>query len=415
MRIAIKKIVTMMFLLIAYFLYSAFLKKFSDSNVILYTLFDPFKLLILAFIFGIIVSTFKTLFLGWFKNIKGYQTSRHNFLLLSFDETISSLEKLKQLVIKGSHHDIKVQLAGMTKLHYKPIFLNALINDMISSLFKEEPLDKFVVLIDNSKNEILASQKLEEDRLKSKKSEPFFDIKRAYEYNYQGSKPYIGYYNLKQESIEAKGRNDWNILSLQMLKFYTILLYSMLISLVASTLLVPVLLFSIKINIFLTITIIFIVLTTILSIVWHIIYLWKNKAGPRILAKVWIFYSLSILASINIIWSIFSLEAVLKIKTEVNVDEQLFEFLFRLLYCVLSTALLFYIFSTMVEIFRDVYFSKTILFEGVIIPAIIFVLITFINILNISVLDNQITFTTNLTILSTYWIGVWVLTPILKF
>ncbi|AXK51003.1 hypothetical protein [Spiroplasma alleghenense] len=415
MRVITKKIVTTMFLLVLYFIYSAFLKEFQESNSVLFSLFDPFKLLILAFIFGIIVSTFNSIFLGWIKNISTYQKNRNSYLLTDFDQTIEGLKKAQVFLKSNKISELKNQLALLNKLTYRPIFMSVLINDLIKEIIAQKDLSSFEILIDKCILQISEIKSIEENRLQEHKKQALFDFKRSYEYNSQGSKFYIDYYENKQELNIKTKRSEWNLLALQMLRFYPILIFSVLISLIACMLFAPLAIFVIKKDIFIILATAFVFCSTCVAIIWHSIYLFKNKNSKILFKKAIIFYTILIIMALNLVWCFFNIKNSLSNNIATDSQERLFNFLFEILYCVLSTALLAYVFTTLIELFRDVYLNKIILWEGIIIPSVVFLTISLVNLLNIAVFNSAVTFNVNLLIMSIYWVSVWFMTPILKF
>ncbi|WP_338972812.1 hypothetical protein [Spiroplasma endosymbiont of Panorpa germanica] len=415
MRSITKKIVTTMFLLVLYFIYSAFLKEFQEKNSVLFSLFDPFKLIILAFIFSIIVSTFNSIFLGWIKKINAYQKNRNSFLLIYFDETIAGLKKTQILLKSKNTQELKSQLSLVNKLTYKPIFMKVLIEDLINAIICEKDLSDFDALIENCIEQIEGIKVSEQNHLITNKREAFFDVRKSYEYNSQGSKFYIDYYQKKQDILSKNRRNEWNLLSLQMLRIYPIIIYSVLISLLACILITPLAVFVIKGNTFIIIAATFVSFSTCLAVIWHSIYLFKDPNSRVLIKRAMLFYLVLIIMAINLIWCFVNIQNTLTVQTTENGQQELFNFLFEILYCVLSTALMAYVFTTLIELFRDVYFNKIILWEGIIVPSIVFFVISIINILNLSLKNSQFYFSINLWIMSLYWIGVWMMTPILKF
>lgn len=414
MRSITRKIVLLFVSFVLYFGYSSWLTiQTQNSNIegsLLIVILDPLRLVLFGGVIALFIPLIKSLFFGTIIGIKNYINVRKNNILFNFEKTINFTIALKKNLIKQDLNILKNSYAEYQTLSFKPAFLSTMMEEIAEELIKENNTTNFISpcqTIINSLNEMYNKERI---TIKlGKGSEIFFDFKRGYEYISIGSKYNIAYYNSFDNNLLSKTKLGWKLFSLEMFKFYFYLIIAIIPTTIISVIVLPIL--SNNLNDGFSNYIQFIVFLTFafFSILFHCIFVFSKKSYHKIkVSKQMILPAIIYYFLITLMMFSFSIgwNHMLDINfLEPNAaNDYIWSFFFKLGYLILSSCLILYIISTLMDYNKNIKnkFSLKVAIDGIILPLISWIAATiFININYIGVIEgSQI----SLIILGAFWL-----------
>ncbi|AGR41108.1 hypothetical protein [Spiroplasma taiwanense] len=404
MKKAIYQIVFISIMAFLYYFYSAWineLEKDKDNNT-LYQIFSPFKLIILGMIFTIIYASIKNLMFSHFINLKKYRASLRDNILFEFDNTLNYLSALKVFIENNDNKNIKLKLKEFSSIKYAPVYLNDFMEQLSNSLLKEEKINYLVQPCEIIIKNIEYNFESEKSKKISNKNESFYEIKMVNNYYSLSSWQSINYF-LSLENERENNNNKWKITGLYISRFSTSLYLSTLFTTILFVIIGLTLNFN---NISLNNLFygVYIFGMYIFSMLFYILLLFNFSRKHKI--KV---YWLQILTYFIFIFLIF-LNIFLNIILfpHVNAGQHWYEstlirFLLAGLYIILSTMLLAFVLSGILELFETKKVNVWNIINTFILPLIIYILSFTMYLFSIKEGNSNEIYLTNFTIIFIYW------------
>ncbi|ASP28301.1 hypothetical protein SCORR_v1c05290 [Spiroplasma corruscae] len=408
MKKVIYEIVFITIMTFLYYLYSSWIQFLKDTEEedMLYKIFSPFQLLILGSIFTIVYGTIKTILFFNIKNLKEYKKNLRNNILFEFENTIKYLDNLKSNIKKEDIVAIKSCIKDYSSIKYKPIYLNLLIDEITTRILSNHDFSDLLQTCNLVSSNIKNVLHKEQDRLAYNKSENLFELRRVNEYYNNNSWFVISFYltihnkDIHSHEYEA---NKWKITSLYISRFSYFLYPSFFITLSLYALIGGSLYaFDYSLNRFFYgsfgISLFFV---STLLFVSNLIY---NKKKYKI--KIfWLQLSIYLMFIGFIFLDMFLNVILSPILKESNdwYESELITFLCYLVYIVLSTMLLSYIFTSLLELFEYKSFSTINLILNIIMPIIIFIISAVLNYLSVHNENSNKLYLINFIMIFVYW------------
>ncbi|WP_368486745.1 hypothetical protein [Spiroplasma sp. DGKH1] len=426
MRLITRNLVTLVFIVLAYFAYSSWVNWLTDNqgNSNLVQILSPFKLIILGMLFAMIIPTFKSIFMSTIIGMRQYKKTKSDFLLYNYDKLHTILENMKINILKNNMSGIKKDLLLYEKSPVKPEFVNTLVRDLRKTALIEGDFTRYKEVIDKVLGALTEIyQKERQVILTANKKEAFFDFKRGYEMASQGSKYNVDYYQTLYNNVKNRVALGWKIFSLSMFRFYFYLLgYGLGITTILAIVVFPILNTYSNVNLEKWGAIIFVICCVTIALIVHLIKTLQNKNLNNknyLIIPALVYYSLIALIVLNICLTISIMPSITD--PVPNVGESILAvgplpYLLSLAYLVLSTALLLYVIATLMDSFKADGLSLELIIEGLVVPFALWLGVTIAKFTTNSLSNHhQISAQLNNTItgyitiiLFIYWIINWI-------
>ncbi|AKU79766.1 hypothetical protein [Spiroplasma turonicum] len=406
MKKIIYEIVFITIMAFLYYLYSSWVDKF-DTNELIYKIFSPFKLLILASIFSIFYGAIKTILFYNIKNLKDYKKNLRNNILFEFEITIKYLKDLKNSLDLGDTNKIKLNIKEYNSIKYKPIYLNLLIDEVTTRILSDHDYSDLIQSCNLVIRNIENTFEKEKSRMSHKKSESFFILKRVNEYYNINSWFVISFFlSIHNKDVHSHEYevNKWKITSLYVSRFsyflYPAFIFSLIlylsISIVFNVTEIPLNRFfygTFPISVFLISTILFIINLILNKKKYNIKIFWLHLS----IYLIFIFF-IFIDMFLNVI-----LSPIMK-SSDDWYESDLITFLCYLVYIVLSTMLLSYIFTSILELIEYKKINWINLIFNIFLPLTIFINSTILNYLSVNDTNSNKLYLINFLIIFIYWL-----------
>ncbi|QGS52155.1 hypothetical protein [Spiroplasma tabanidicola] len=411
MKKIIFEIVFITIMTFLYYIYSSWLDNSKDTDSTLYEIFSPFKLIILGSIFTIVYGAIKTILFYNLKNLSEYKKNLRNNILFEFESTLDYLDSLKNSLIEKNMNKIKWYVKYYSNIKYRPIYLNLLIDELASRMLSEHDYGDLVQSCNLAIESIKEIFQKEKDRLGYKKSENLFELKRVNEYYNKNSwiviKFYMTLFNKDIHSDEYEV-NKWKITSLYILRFSYFLYPAFFISLILfisigaglysqDIVLSRYFYASFAFCVFLVASSLYLSNLIYNARKRHIRIFW-----PHLMIYLGFIFLIFLDIFLNIIFS-----PILKSSTEWY-ESDLITFLCYLVYIVLSTMLLSFVFSSILELFEYRTFSVLNLIFNIIIPICLFIISFTLNYFSAKNIETNKLYLINFSVIFVYWLFLMV-------
>ncbi|WP_338969443.1 hypothetical protein [Spiroplasma endosymbiont of Labia minor] len=428
MRKITKNLVTLMFIVVLYFGYSAWLgqEAAAHSTEVWYSILDPFKTILLVSLFAMIVPTVKSIFFGTYIGIRRYRAARRDNILFNYESAIDFFTKFNGFVKAGDSKSAKSMLPVFQGLTFKPTFANNYIQDVTDKILVDKSIEMYYQAGEYVLSSIKEMFEKEKKFIRGETNEFLFDIKRGYDYVSFGSKYAINYYWKFENNALTQRQIGWKIFSLEMFKFYVYEIISLFITAIACAIFLPIIAAEIpewdygKIAPIVIISMFFIV-----AIVFHAVSIFAKKHSEfkkrNLIIPAIIYYFLLFILALNIVFGYALIPSITGQNEGSGLQSTFFIFLFSILYVVLSSCLILYVISTLMDAWKNGTMQKGILFEGIIIPMIMWILTAGSRFFGAAIssdgpLQDTIAYLISISIfvLIGYWVVLWITEPLIS-
>ncbi|AHI52742.1 hypothetical protein [Spiroplasma culicicola] len=386
-----------------YYFYNAWINSLDGNESLAFQIFDPFKLIILGTLFTIVYGTIKSMFFKKIININSYKKDLRNNLLFEFEITLNYLEKLQKSLKDQNINDLKALLKEFKTIKYCPVYLNSLIDELSSNILMEKDFSYLLGTTQLITKYIQDNFELEKQRIISTKQKVLFENKMTDNYYSLSSWQSIGYFLSIDEQKDIN--NKWKISSLYILRFSSSLFLAFSISFAVFAIIGLMSLLGVQIVIGKMFFIAFTLSVYLMSIILFVVNILAN-AKKNDLVIFWkhmsVFFVFITLIFLNIILNLVFFPEISNDQS-VWYKQQLVQLLFSILYIILSSMLLLYIFDGFIQIVKTKKFNWLILIEAFILPLIIFTTSLVLNILWIKNGEDDKLYIVNFCLLFIFW------------
>ncbi|ATZ17045.1 hypothetical protein ELUMI_v1c03200 [Williamsoniiplasma luminosum] len=360
-----------------------FIGGFWAANSLTATILAPFKLVLVGGVFAMLVPLTKTIFFGTVIGIKSYLKSRRSNILFNYQNAIKFTSELHEKLVAGDFEQVKAAYGSYNGLALKPAFLVNMMDEIGDVLIVEGSLKKFIQpceVVVNSLKEMYEKER--RNMLTAKQDEMFFDFKRGYEYTSIGSKYSIAYYKAIDTKVESKSKLAWKLYSLEMFRFYIFFIFAIVPTVIINVILLP--LIGLAGEAGNAAPALIIVIWFASAIILHAIFTltkssYKNMK-KELLKPAITYYGLMIVMAITLAIGINGIIAMGPITAPGSSSAMMTIFFSRLGVAVLSTCLIMYVISTLMDANKAATgMTKKVILDGVILPLIAWLLSTGLN------------------------------------
>ncbi|WP_051350831.1 hypothetical protein [[Acholeplasma] multilocale] len=370
-------------------------------NSLAKSLLDPFKLVLVGGVFAMLVPLTKQLFFGTVIGIKGYVKARNNNVLYNYQKTIAWVTDLNSKLALGDHEQIKGVYATYGGLAFKPTFLTNMMEEIGSGLIRELDLTIYVKpseVIINSLKEMYEKER--RMAIAQRADEMFFDFKRGYEYTSVGSKYSIAYYKALETGTDTQSKLAWKLFSLEMFRFSIYLIATLIPAIIVGALVGGLVTGLAKttgdINTFVT-SAVFMLTWFGLAIALHATLTFTKSSYANMkkaLAKpAAIYYSLYILLAITISAGMVGMSKVFpdgKTITDAGSMDQIWVWFSAVGYLILSSCLVLYVISTLMDANKSPEgMTKKLFVDGIVLPLVAWTIATAANFTGLFLNDTE--------------------------
>lgn len=389
-----------------------FIGGFMAPTSLLYTILIPFKLVLVGGVFAMLIPLTKSIFFGTIIGIKDYVKARQGNILFNYQKTIAFTKNLQEKLRVGDYEEIKVEYAAYNGLAFKPIFLANMMNSIGRALIKESSVKSYVEPcgdIVKSLQEMYGKER--KVAIKGRPDEMFFDFKMGYDYTSTGSKYAIQYYKVLETKTSSKNWLAWKLFSLEMFRFFIFMLLAIIPTVIINAIVLPIVGVKDTGNaLSFTAPLMIVVIFFLISIILHVSFTF-NKKVYRSLRKNMIipaicYYGLILILALTLSLGINGIKQVGSIIDQGTATSKIWPFFAALGYAILSTCLILYIISTIMDANKSVNgMTKKILIDGIILPTIAWILSTGFNFVGIlAKLDMSLWSGIAFAVLAGFWI-----------
>ncbi|AKX34175.1 hypothetical protein SLITO_v1c05270 [Spiroplasma litorale] len=410
MKKIIYEIVFITIMTFLYYIYSSWIDYLYDKSKVqttLYQIFSPFKLLILGSIFTIVYGAIKTILFFNIKNLKDYKKNLRNNILFEYDNVIKYLSVLKENIKDQKIDKIKHNIKDYSSIKYRPVYLNLLIDELASRILSNHDFSDLYQSCSLVMENINETYKKEKDKLMHLKTENMFDLKRVNEYYNKNSWFVISFYlSLHNKDVHSHEYevNKWKITSLYISRFSYFLYPAFIISLILYGA-VGGMLYGIGVDLnkfFYGSFSLCVFLISSLLFIFNLIYNRKKHSIKIFWGHLFVYLMFICFIFIDIFLNII-LSPIMKSSSDWY-ESELITFLCYIVYIVLSTMLLSYIFTSILEVFEYKSFNVFNIILNIALPIIIFIESSVLNYLSVHNEETNKLYLINFIIIFTYWI-----------
>ncbi|AVP49711.1 hypothetical protein [Williamsoniiplasma luminosum] len=391
-----------------------FIGGFWAANSLTATILAPFKLVLVGGVFAMLVPLTKTIFFGTVIGIKSYLKSRRSNILFNYQNAIKFTSELHEKLVAGDFEQVKAAYGSYNGLALKPAFLVNMMDEIGDVLIVEGSLKKFIQpceVVVNSLKEMYEKER--RNMLTAKQDEMFFDFKRGYEYTSIGSKYSIAYYKAIDTKVESKSKLAWKLYSLEMFRFYIFFIFAIVPTVIINVILLPLIgLAGAAGN---AAPALIIVIWFAIAIALHAIFTFTKSSyknmKKQLICPAITYYGLMIVMAITLAIGINGIIAMGPITAPGSSSAMMTIFFSRLGVAVLSTCLIMYVISTLMDANKAATgMTKKVIFDGVILPLIAWLLSIGLNLVGIILemlnieIDTTMFSTISIAVLIAFWV-----------
>ncbi|WP_027048451.1 hypothetical protein [Mesoplasma syrphidae] len=361
---------------------------FMAPNSLMKSLLDPFKLVLVGGVFAMLIPLTKQIFFGQITGLKEYLKARRSNVLFNYQSAITWATDLNSKLSLGDYEQIKAHYAGYSGLKFKPQFMTNMVDEIGDSLIKEMDLSIYVKpseVVINSLKEMYEKERAL--AIVGRADEMFFDFKRGYEFTSVGSKYSIAYYKALPTDTSTKTKLAWKLFSLEMFRFYVFMLAAIIPTIIISGIALP-LIGGLGTGAAAEIASPLVIFLTFFgsAIILHALFTLTKTAYKNLKKEIMIpaitYYFLLILIAISLAAGMVGIRQVGQmghgeIWEPGTTGTLMWPFFSALGYFILSSCLAMYILSTLMDAHRSPEgMTKKLLVDGIVLPAIAWVIAT---------------------------------------
>lgn len=365
---------------------SPYVGGFMAPTSLLYTILTPFKLVLVGGVFATLIPLTKSIFFGTFIGIRNYIRNRRMNILFNYQKTINFTVDLKSKLELGDFEQVKAQYAAYGGLSFQPVYLQTMMDEIADNLIRERSVKIFVKpcqVIINALKEMYEKER--RAAIAMRPDEMFFDFKMGYNYISIGSKYSIAYYKALDTKAVTPMKIAWKLFSLEMFRFYIFMLLAIVPTVILIVVVLPLLGRFISGNISSKLAPnIVIVAFFLISIILHACFTLTKVSYRHMQKEIWVpaivYYFLILVMAFTLGLGINGIQSIGSIVAPGTAISLMWPFFATLGYAILSTCLILYMISTLMDGFRmPGGMTKKVFIDGVILPAIVWLISTGLN------------------------------------